>query len=60
MAKRRMSPEERAERERRAAETMRLLQERIDYHKAKRAEEEAARERAAQRRRRFFRLFRVG
>ena len=37
--KRRLTPEERADAERRAQETLSLLQERIDYHRAKLKEE---------------------
>jgi hypothetical protein len=45
-----MSPEERAERQRRFDETTKLLEERIAYHRAKSAEERALREREERRR----------
>jgi len=51
-----MSPEERAERDARRAEVDRLLEERIAHHQRKLAEERAARERPAGRRRLFRRV----
>jgi hypothetical protein len=47
MARKKMTPEERAEDEARRAETTRMLEERIAYHTAKAREEEEAREKRA-------------
>jgi hypothetical protein len=44
MARKKMTPEERAEDEARRAETTRMLEERIAYHTGKAEEEEQARE----------------
>ena len=60
MAKRKMTPEEWADREARYAETTRLVEARIAYHRAKIAEERTAAEARAERRRRLKRLFSLG
>jgi len=58
--RRKIDPEVRAELERRYEETTKLLEERIAYHRAKMAEERAAAEAHAERRRRLKRLFGFG
>ena len=60
MAKGKMTPEEWAHAEARYAETIRRLEERIAYHTAKIAEERAAAEARAERRRRAKRVLSLG
>ena len=60
MAKRKMTPEEWAEREARSAEVTRIVEARIAFHTAKIAEERAEAEARAQRRRKVKRLLSLG
>ena len=60
MAKKKMTPDERAEEQARSADLTRRLEERIAYNKALLAEVRAAAERREERRRRLKRLLGLG